>query len=62
MAGASICRENYLLRRFPSLTALAHRRAFTLYDWMAVYGTEPTLERPTDGACERRFVAEPGLT
>ena len=57
MAGASICRENYLLIRFPVIDGLAHRRAFTLYDWMAAYGTGPTLERPADGACERRFVA-----
>jgi hypothetical protein len=27
---------------------------------MAGYGAEPTLERPSDDACERRFVAEPG--
>jgi hypothetical protein len=28
---------------------------------MAGYGAEPTPERPTDDACERRSVAEPGL-
>jgi hypothetical protein len=28
---------------------------------MAGYGAEPTPERPTEDACERRFVAEPGL-
>jgi len=40
------------------MTAMADERAFVLYDWMAAYGAEPTLERPTDDACERRFVAD----
>ena len=37
---------------------MADEQAFVLYDWMAGYGAEPTLERPTDDACERRFVAD----
>jgi hypothetical protein len=37
---------------------LADERAFVFYDWVAGYGAEPTLERPTDDACERRFVAD----
>jgi len=36
---------------------MADDRAFVLYDWMAGYGAEPTPERPTDDACERRVVA-----
>jgi hypothetical protein len=44
------------------MSAKADERAFVLYDWMAGYGAEPTLERPTDDARERRFVADRCLT
>ena len=40
------------------MSAQADERVFVLYDGMAGYGAESTLERPTDDACERRFVAE----
>jgi hypothetical protein len=30
----------------------------TLYGWTAGYRAQPTLERPVDDACERRFVAD----
>jgi hypothetical protein len=40
------------------MTAMADDRAFVLYDWMAGYGVEPTLECPSDAAFERRLVAE----
>lgn len=39
------------------MAALADDRAFVRYDWRAGHGAEPTLVRPRDNACERRFVA-----
>jgi hypothetical protein len=44
------------------MAAKADERAFVFYGWVAGYGPEPTLERPTDDARERRFVAEPCLS
>jgi hypothetical protein len=41
---------------------MADERALDFYDWVAGYGEEPTLERPTDNATERQFVADPGQT
>lgn len=38
-------------------SAPAHERASGLYDWMAGYGVEPTLERPRSHACDRPFLA-----
>jgi hypothetical protein len=40
------------------MSASADDRAFVLYDWMAGYGVEPTFERPSDDAYERRLVAD----
>jgi len=39
------------------MSAAAEDRAFVLHDWMAGYGVEPTLERPSGDACERLFAA-----
>ena len=39
------------------MTGMADEGAFVFDNRMAGYGAEPTPERPTDGACERRFVA-----
>jgi hypothetical protein len=39
------------------MTALADEGTFVSDYRMAGYGAEPTPERPTDDACERRFVA-----
>ena len=40
------------------MAAKADERAFVFDNRMAGYGAEPTPERPTDDACERRFVAD----
>jgi hypothetical protein len=37
---------------------MADEGAFVFDSRMAGYGAEPTPERPTDYACERRLVAE----
>jgi predicted sulfurtransferase len=43
------------------MTAMADGGAFVFDNRMADYGAEPTSERPTDEACERRFMADLGL-
>ena len=40
------------------MTAMADEGALVFDSRMAGYGAEPTTERPTDDACERRLVAE----
>jgi hypothetical protein len=40
-----------------TMTATADEGAFVFDKRMAGYGAEPTPERPTDDAGERRFVA-----
>lgn len=41
---------------------MADEGAFVFDNWMVGYGVELTPERPTDDACERRFMAELGPT
>ena len=45
-----------------SMAGMADEGAFVFDNRLAAYGAEPTPERPTDDACERRFLAELSLT